>query len=128
MAGLPGLFINVRTDVSLYGIGVPEARLDDVLTRSGAYAQADADSLFVPGLTDLQAITDLAEASSLPVNVMAGPGAPPVAELAAAGVRRDLLHSVEDVPQDSGIPRGTDQADGHFHRQRPCRHPGAARN
>lgn len=87
-AGLPELFINARTDVFLYGIGVPEARLDDVLARSSAYATTGADSLFVPGLTDLQVITELVEASPLPVNVMAGPDAPPVAQLAAAGVRR----------------------------------------
>jgi len=36
----------------------------------------------------LQPITELTEASPLPVNVMAGPGAPLVAELASAGVRR----------------------------------------
>jgi len=87
-AGLPELFINARTDVFLYGIGAPEARLDDVLARADAYAETGADGLFVPGLTDLQAITELATASPLPVNVMAGPGAPPVSELAAAGVRR----------------------------------------
>jgi 2-methylisocitrate lyase-like PEP mutase family enzyme len=87
-AGLPGLFINARTDVFLYGIGVPENRLDHVLTRSRAYSQAGADGVFVPGLTDLQTITELAGASPLPVNVMAGPGAPPVPELTAAGVRR----------------------------------------
>ena len=86
--GLPGLFINARTDVFLYGIGLPGARLDDVLVRSSAYAKAGADGLFVPGLMDLQVITELAGASPLPVNVMAGPGAPLVAELAAAGVRR----------------------------------------
>src|SRR5262249_60304095 len=39
-AGLPGLFINARTDVFLYGIGAPQARLDHVLTRSSAYPQA----------------------------------------------------------------------------------------
>jgi 2-methylisocitrate lyase-like PEP mutase family enzyme len=87
-AGLPGLFINARTDVFLYGIGAPQARLDHVLARSSAYAKAGADCLFVPGLTDLQPITELTEASPLPVNVMAGPGAPLVAELASAGVRR----------------------------------------
>jgi 2-methylisocitrate lyase-like PEP mutase family enzyme len=87
-AGLPELFINARTDVFLYGIGVPQARLDHVLARSFAYAKTGADSLFVPGLTDLQVINELVEGSPLPVNVMAGPGAPPVAELAAAGVRR----------------------------------------
>jgi 2-methylisocitrate lyase-like PEP mutase family enzyme len=87
-AGLPELFINARTDVFLYGIGVRQARLDHVLARSFAYAKTGADSLFVPGLTDLQVINELAEASPLLVNVMAGPGAPAVAELAAAGVRR----------------------------------------
>jgi 2-methylisocitrate lyase-like PEP mutase family enzyme len=74
--------------VFLYGIRVPQDRLDHVVARSIAYANTGADSLFVPGLTDLRVITQLAEASSLPINVMAGPGAPPVAELAAAGVRR----------------------------------------
>ena len=54
LAGLPELFINARTDVFLYGIGVPETRLDDVLARSDAYAKTGADGLFVPGLTDLQ--------------------------------------------------------------------------
>lgn len=87
-AGLPGLFINARTDVFLYRVGVSEARLGDVLARSSAYTKAGADGLFVPGLTDLRVITELAESSPLPVNVMAGSGAPLVAELAAAGVRR----------------------------------------
>ena len=87
-AGLPGLFINTRTDVFLFAIGAAEARLDDVLARCAAYAQAGADSLFVPGLTDLPVISKLAEVSPLPVSVMAGPGAPLIADLAAAGARR----------------------------------------
>jgi 2-methylisocitrate lyase-like PEP mutase family enzyme len=87
-AGLPGLFINVRTDVFLFGIGAAPGRLDDVLARAYGYAEAGADGLFVPGLASLPTIAELAKASPLPVNVMAGPGAPPVAELAAAGVRR----------------------------------------
>jgi 2-methylisocitrate lyase-like PEP mutase family enzyme len=87
-AGLPGLFINARTDVFLFAIGAEQARLDDVRARCSAYAQAGADCLFVPGLTDLPLISKLAETSPLPVSVMAGPGAPPVADLAAAGARR----------------------------------------
>ncbi len=87
-AGLPGLFVNARTDVFLYGIGAAPGRLADVLARSSGYAEAGADGLFVPGLTALPAITELARSSPLPVNIMAGPGAPPVGELAAAGVRR----------------------------------------
>jgi 2-methylisocitrate lyase-like PEP mutase family enzyme len=87
-AGLPEMMINVRTDVFLFGIGAPEGRLDDVLGRAAVYAEAGADILFVPGLTDLNTITLLVQASPLPVNVMAGPGAPTVGELEAAGVRR----------------------------------------
>jgi 2-methylisocitrate lyase-like PEP mutase family enzyme len=87
-AGLPGLWINARTDVFLFGIGEPDGRLADVLSRAEAYTAASADSLFVPGLVDLETIAVLVKQSPVPINVMAGPGAPPVAELQAVGVRR----------------------------------------
>ncbi|MET9732792.1 isocitrate lyase/phosphoenolpyruvate mutase family protein [Streptomyces sp. NPDC006458] len=90
-AGLPELVINLRTDVFLFGIGAPEGRAADVLARAAVYAQAGADSLFVPGLLDLAVIAELVEGQPLPVNVMAGPGAPTVAEFEAAGVRRVSL-------------------------------------
>jgi 2-methylisocitrate lyase-like PEP mutase family enzyme len=48
--------------------------------------------LFVPGLTDPAGIAELA-AGPLPVAVMAGPGAPPVAGLSAAGAVRISLGS-----------------------------------
>lgn len=87
-AGLPELLINARTDVFLFGIGAPEGRLEDVLVRSSAYAEAGADSLFVPGLADLDVLTALVKASPLPINAMAGPGGPAIAEFESAGVRR----------------------------------------
>src|SRR3984957_20680469 len=90
-AGLPELVINARTDVFLFEMGEPEGRLDDVLARASAYAEAGADSLFVPGLLDLGTLAELTRKVSLPVNVMAGPGAPDVAALRAAGVRRVSL-------------------------------------
>jgi 2-methylisocitrate lyase-like PEP mutase family enzyme len=90
-AGLPELVINARTDVFLFGIGEPGGRLNDVLARAAAYAAADADSLFVPGLLDLGTLATLTSKASLPVNVMVGPGAPDVAALRAAGVRRVSL-------------------------------------
>jgi 2-methylisocitrate lyase-like PEP mutase family enzyme len=77
--------------VFLFGIGEPAGRLDDVLARAAAYAEAGADSLFVPGLLDLGTLATLTGKVSLPVNVMAGPGAPDVATLRAAGVRRVSL-------------------------------------
>ncbi len=87
-AGLPELWINIRTDVYLFGIGEPEGRLDEVLSRAGAYVGAGADSLFVPGLIDLGTLRTMVEQSPLPINVMVWPGAPSIAELEAVGVRR----------------------------------------
>jgi 2-methylisocitrate lyase-like PEP mutase family enzyme len=87
-AGLPGLVINARTDVYLFGIGDPAGRFDDVVARAASYAEAGADSLFVPGLSDLETLTELTGRVALPVNVMAGPGSPDVKSFGAAGVRR----------------------------------------
>jgi 2-methylisocitrate lyase-like PEP mutase family enzyme len=85
--GLP-LFINARTDVYLFGVGEESGRLDDVIARARVYAAAGANGLFVPGLLDLDTLRTLTAAVNLPVNVMVGPGAPAVAQLAEAGVRR----------------------------------------
>jgi 2-methylisocitrate lyase-like PEP mutase family enzyme len=82
------IWINARTDVFLAG----SRKVDDALARSAAYAAAGADSLFVPGLTDLAAIKEIA-AGPLPVAVMVWAGAPSVAELTAVGVVRISLGS-----------------------------------
>ncbi|MBF6332067.1 isocitrate lyase/PEP mutase family protein [Nocardia transvalensis] len=85
---LPELVINARTDVYLFGVGEPENRFGDVVARAAAYAEAGADSLFVPGLLDLDTLRKLSGETPLPINVMIVAGAPSVAELATAGVRR----------------------------------------
>ncbi|KXK62427.1 3-methyl-2-oxobutanoate hydroxymethyltransferase [Micromonospora rosaria] len=87
-AGLPDLFVNLRTDVYLFGIGAPDGRLEDVQARADQYAKAGADGLFVPGLLDLDVLASLTASTSLPVNAMAGAGGPSVAELVGVGVRR----------------------------------------
>ena len=87
-AGLADFVINARTDVFLFGIGEAGGRLEDVLARGAAYAEAGADCLFVPGLLDLDVLAKLTAQSPLPINVMAGPGAPDVATLGSVGVRR----------------------------------------
>ncbi|GHE92690.1 2-methylisocitrate lyase [Amycolatopsis deserti] len=91
-AGVPDLVINARTDVFFTGGDAPaDERLAEVIERGKVYAEAGADCLFVPGLLDLTALKALVPAVPLPVNVMAGPGAPAIAELAAVGVRRVSL-------------------------------------
>ena len=62
--------------------------LDDTIARLQAYEEAGADVLFAPGLSDIADIRRVVESVSRPVNVLAVPKAPPVPELAAAGVAR----------------------------------------
>lgn len=87
-AGVP-LFINARTDGYLRGAGV----LSDTLARAEAYLAAGADGIFVPGVTDAPTVATLAKAIDAPLNVLAGPGAPSVAELGELGVARVSIGS-----------------------------------
>jgi 2-methylisocitrate lyase-like PEP mutase family enzyme len=80
--------INARTDTYLYQIGEPENRLDDTLQRAADYLAAGADSIFVPGVVDLELLKVLVNGINGPLNVMAGPGAPSAPELFKIGVRR----------------------------------------
>jgi 2-methylisocitrate lyase-like PEP mutase family enzyme len=82
------LFINARVDVYLRQVGVEASRFDETVRRARAYAAAGADGIFVPGVVDPPTIGRLATAIELPLNVMAMPGAPAVAELARLGVAR----------------------------------------
>jgi 2-methylisocitrate lyase-like PEP mutase family enzyme len=76
------LVINARTDTYLFGDKT------GTLERAKMYADAGADVLFVPGVVDAATIAKLVEGSPLPLNVMVGPGAPSVGELAKLGVAR----------------------------------------
>jgi 2-methylisocitrate lyase-like PEP mutase family enzyme len=109
-AGLAELVINARTDVYLHGIGEPEGRYDETLRRAKAYAAAGADTVFVPGLTDLGVISRLTGESPIPVNIMTGPGGPTVSELAAAGVRRVSLGASIAFAAYSLVVRATREA------------------
>ncbi|GGS79653.1 2-methylisocitrate lyase [Planobispora rosea] len=85
--GIP-LYINARVDVYLSRIGDPGTRLQATLDRAAAYLDAGASGVFVPGVTDPATISSLAKGVGAPLNVLAGPGAPPAGELAALGVAR----------------------------------------
>lgn len=62
--------------------------LDDTIARLVAYRNAGADALYAPGLVDIDQIAGLVEAVGAPLNVLALPAGPTLAELAAVGVRR----------------------------------------
>lgn len=62
--------------------------LADTIARLQAYQEAGADVLYAPGLTDLDDIRRVVSSLDRPVNVLARPGVPAVAELAAVGVAR----------------------------------------
>lgn len=62
--------------------------LNDTIARLQAYQEAGADVLYAPGLRSLQEIRAVKKAVDRPINVLAAPGLPPVAELAEAGVNR----------------------------------------
>jgi 2-methylisocitrate lyase-like PEP mutase family enzyme len=62
--------------------------LDDTIARLRAYGEAGADVLYAPGLTGIEDIRRVVAEAGRPINVLTVPGAPPVSELAAAGVAR----------------------------------------
>ena len=85
-----GLWINARTDVFIV---TPKehhdaALADAVIERAKAYADAGANSLFVPFVYDASLIARICEKSPLPVNILVGQGVPDIKTLAGLGVAR----------------------------------------
>ena len=83
-AGPVHLVLTARAENFLHG----REDLDDTIARLRAYQDAGADVLYAPGLTKIEDIRAVVDALDRPVNVLARPGVPPVAELASAGVSR----------------------------------------
>jgi 2-methylisocitrate lyase-like PEP mutase family enzyme len=85
-AGSPagGPVLTARAENYLHG----RPDLADTITRLQAYQEAGADVLYAPGLSALDDIRRVVAAVDRPVNVLAWPGGPTVADLAAAGVAR----------------------------------------
>jgi 2-methylisocitrate lyase-like PEP mutase family enzyme len=87
-AGIP-LFINARTDIFAKADKTEHAGLiEEAVNRAEAYKSAGGNGFFVPGLMDLDLISQLCERIELPVNIIRLPGAPSSKELTAAGVGR----------------------------------------
>jgi 2-methylisocitrate lyase-like PEP mutase family enzyme len=78
------LVLTARAENHIHG----RPDLADTIARLQAYQEAGADVLYAPGLTSLEDIREVIASVQLPVNVLARPGAPSVAELASVGVSR----------------------------------------
>ena len=78
------LVLTARSENYLHG----RPHLGDTIARLQAFEDAGADVLYAPGLVDLGEIRTVVTSVGLPLNVLARPGAPSVAELASVGVRR----------------------------------------
>jgi len=89
-SGVP-LVINARTDAFEVKEWSPAERLTAAVRRANAYRRAGADCLFVPHVSDAATIGQLAQEIDGPLNIIAGPPAPPIPELERLGVRRASL-------------------------------------
>jgi len=79
----PDLFVNARVDT--YWTGIPD--LEETVARVRRYVDAGADGIFVPGDLPLATIATIAEATPVPVNVLASSRYSRT-DLAGAGVAR----------------------------------------
>jgi 2-methylisocitrate lyase-like PEP mutase family enzyme len=84
--------LNARVDPYLVRLGTPGENLAESIRRANAYREAGADCLYVPGVTDADAIAELVREIDGPLNVLGArggaPSALPASELEALGVRR----------------------------------------
>jgi 2-methylisocitrate lyase-like PEP mutase family enzyme len=78
------LVLTARAENHIHGID----DFDDTVARLIAYRDAGADAVYAPGLSTVAQITAVVETVGIPVNVLALPSGPSIAELASAGVRR----------------------------------------
>ena len=83
-AGPVHLVVTGRAENHIHG----RPDLADTIARLRAYQEAGADVVFAPGLSELEDIRQLVAAVDRPVNVLASPGGPTVAQLGEVGVRR----------------------------------------
>jgi len=86
-SGVP-IVVNARTDSFWLKLGDERERLRASIERANRYREAGADCLFVPSVTDRETIGTLVAEIDGPLNILATPGCPPIAELQQLGVRR----------------------------------------
>lgn len=94
--------------------------LDDTIARLQAFERAGADVLYAPRITSAAEIRALRDATSKPLNVLAGPGLP-VAEIVEAGGQRisvggrlawvainSMAAAAEELREGSDLPASAD--------------------
>lgn len=86
-AAASGLFVNARCDL-FWQTARTDALVEETIARAHAYADAGASGLFVPFLTDAEAVRAICEGSPIPVNVTARPELGTPDQIAALGVAR----------------------------------------
>jgi 2-methylisocitrate lyase-like PEP mutase family enzyme len=89
-AAATGVFVNARADLFIL---TPPAehdagKVDELIERAKAYADAGARGLFAPFLKDAPLIERLCKGSPLPVNILMGSRCPDHKALASLGVAR----------------------------------------
>jgi 2-methylisocitrate lyase-like PEP mutase family enzyme len=89
-ASATGVFVNARADLFILTPPAEHdaAKVDEMIERAKAYADAGARSLFAPFLQDAVLIERLCKASPLPVNILMRAGCPDHKTLANLGVAR----------------------------------------
>jgi 2-methylisocitrate lyase-like PEP mutase family enzyme len=89
-AAATGVFVNARADLFILTPPADHdaAKVDALIERAKAYADAGARGLFAPFLQDPALIERLCKASPLPVNILMRPGCPDHQTLASLGVAR----------------------------------------
>ncbi|NNE11282.1 MAG: isocitrate lyase/phosphoenolpyruvate mutase family protein [Ilumatobacter sp.] len=78
------LVLTARCENLLHGVD----DLADTIERLVAYAAAGADCVYAPGLSTVDQIRAVADAVQVPINVLAVPNGPTIAEIGEAGGRR----------------------------------------
>ncbi len=84
------IVLTARSENHLYG----HTDLDDTIARLIAFREAGAEVLYAPGLIDAIDIELVVSETDRPLNVLALPGAPSLAEMAELGVRRASTGSI----------------------------------
>ena len=83
-AGPVHMVLTARAENHLHG----RPDLDDTIRRLQAYQEAGADVLYAPGLYEPGDLRRIVSEVDRPVNVLANPAVPPIAELREIGVAR----------------------------------------